>query len=631
MRCSDDAYTLSCRAPCGDENGIKPQRCRRFALGGVRAFAASRIPRVAGKSTPVAFLTAPSRHPPVTTSNIGFEHGGIGTMLSRHRFAVPLNQREYAWEDEHVNDLLYDLKKAIADSKSTYFLGTIVLTRGSGDVPEVSDGQQRLATTSILLAAIRDYMLEVGRKAKADAIEKRFLLTADYKTEEEVPHLRLNADDHDYFMKRVLSPPHSDLRQVQPKVHSHKKIHRAAQIAAEHVREVAAYYGNAGLDHITTWVEFIEHNAEVILLTVPDHLNAFIMFETLNDRGLKASQADLLKNYLLRLAGERIEEVQQFWSRMRGTLEAIGENERQEDLVITYLRHLIVTLHGPTKERELFGRIEQHVTSKAAAVHFATELAENAAAYVALFQPEHPRWNNFGTTTRDHIATIRELQVEQIRPLLFAIAMHFEVAEARKAFRLMVSWSVRFLVVGGRGGKLDRHYGLRAQEIGTGKIRTAKQLVDAMAEVVPSDGVFKAAFADARISRPYVARYYLRALEQAQNGKKEPEHIPNDNEQQINLEHILPEVPDAGWKHVRPEVAAAYHKRLGNMVLLPATLNRQIGNKSFAEKQPVLEASGLSLTSDVASRYTTWDDATISDRQLRLADLAIKTWPIEAH
>ena len=88
---------------------------------------------------------------------IDFDHVGIGTALTRNRFAVPLNQREYSWEDEHVLALFQDLANAIDKSKSTYFLGTIVLTPGHDGVLEVADGQQRLATTTILLGAIRDY------------------------------------------------------------------------------------------------------------------------------------------------------------------------------------------------------------------------------------------------------------------------------------------------------------------------------------------------------------------------------------------------------------------------------------------------------------------------------------------
>lgn len=88
---------------------------------------------------------------------IQFDHKGIGSVLEHGRLRVPLNQREYSWEETHVNDLFQDLAGAI-DRGKTYFLGTMVLTGGADFVPEVTDGQQRLATTTILLAAIRDWL-----------------------------------------------------------------------------------------------------------------------------------------------------------------------------------------------------------------------------------------------------------------------------------------------------------------------------------------------------------------------------------------------------------------------------------------------------------------------------------------
>src|SRR5437016_1550269 len=86
---------------------------------------------------------------------IQFDHVGIGRALANHRLSVPVNQREYSWEDEQVKEVFQDLQRSI--DQGAYFLGTIVLTRGKGGALEVADGQQRLATITILLAAIRDY------------------------------------------------------------------------------------------------------------------------------------------------------------------------------------------------------------------------------------------------------------------------------------------------------------------------------------------------------------------------------------------------------------------------------------------------------------------------------------------
>ena len=65
---------------------------------------------------------------------------------------------------------------------------------------------------------------------------------------------------------------------------------------------------------------------------------------------------------------------------------------------------------------------------------------------------------------------------------------------------------------------------------------------------------------------------------------REPELIPNEDQEQINLEHILPENPAAEWG-VDDETAAACYKRLGNMVLLQATPNSTIGNLQFSERK----------------------------------------------
>ena len=81
-----------------------------------------------------------------TEETIRFEQKGIGAVLAHYRLAVPPNQREYSWEEEHVQELLSDFSNAIDNDRSTYFLGTIVLTGGVDDTPEVADGQQRLAT-----------------------------------------------------------------------------------------------------------------------------------------------------------------------------------------------------------------------------------------------------------------------------------------------------------------------------------------------------------------------------------------------------------------------------------------------------------------------------------------------------
>ena len=553
---------------------------------------------------------------------IGFEHKGIGSALAHNILAVPPNQREYSWEEEHVSELLSDFTNAIDNNQPTYFLGTIVLTKGADDTPEVSDGQQRLATTTIVLAAIRDYFRAKKDYERANSIEQEFLRKIDLETKDTIPRLRLNVDDQEFFTRYVIDGK-TDTPQARQ---SHERITNAAKLAADHIQAVVQSHlkDEAKAARLFEWVKFIRAGAQVILLKVPDELNAFVMFETLNDRGLKASQADLLKNHLLSKCHKRINEGQQKWARMVGVMESV----ERDDLVMSYLHHFMILKTGPTTAREIFDKVKRTVTSQARVLELLDELADAANVYAALFNSDHKNWNKYGTSTRKHVSTIsRVLRLEQIRPLLFAIARHFNVKQGKQALQLCVFWSVRFLVVGGRGGLLDRNYAIQANKIAVGEIKTAKQLYDGLKSILPSDSHFESVFTELRVSKAYWARYFLRALEKKRTDLPESELVPNDEEDAVNLEHILPDNPHGNWPEFNDDTASIYLKRLGNMALMQAKKNQDLGNADFLAKRAVFKTSALALTADVA-RYKKWGSAQVIERQKKLASLAVETWPL---
>ena len=111
-------------------------------------------------------------------------------------------------------------------------------------------------------------------------------------------------------------------------------------------------------------------------------------------------------------------------------------------------------------------------------------------------------------------------------------------------------------------------------------------------------------------------------------GIAQPELVPNEEEEEINLEHVLPDQPEANWPEIDPELAAAYSNRIGNMVLLQAKKNSTIGNASFADKRKVLAASTYLLTAEVGD-CPTWTVMEIQKRQKRLAEYAVETWPLD--
>jgi hypothetical protein len=564
---------------------------------------------------------------------INFQFGikGIGSLLKAGRLSVPPNQRSYKWTNEHVRALLQDFDESITNDDEDYFLGTIVLVEADSEYPIIADGQQRLATTTILLARIRDLLAQASRAKSAQSIDADFIRSVDRDTEQTLPRLTLNAEDHHFFAEAIIPPP-EEATNPPPMRQSHRRLAAASEEIVEFLNsKLKPMRKDSQADWLLKWVSFIERKAAVVVVTAPDEVGAFRIFETLNDRGLRAGQADILKNYFFKKANKRIAEAQMMWTTVAAGIESFGEDDEDERL-ITYLRHLWITTHGPTKERELAAQIKDEITGETKTIQFLSDASVSVQDYLALWNSKHPKWLEYRSTVRKNVETIADhLQVKQIKPLLFAVTRHFEKEELEKAFKLFVSWSVRFLIAGGRGGMLDEQYGLRAQEVGQGKITKARELREAMQRYVPTDREFEEAFATARVSRPHLARYYLRAIEKTLTDDPQPEYVANEDVQDINLEHIMPLDPGPEWS-VDEEAARASQKLLGNMVLLKADQNRAIGNSDFTTKRAAYAKSGYYVTRAVAEMQlrepNKWTIEDIRERQKMLAQLAVKTWSL---
>jgi hypothetical protein len=534
---------------------------------------------------------------------------------------------------------MQDLHDAISGGNPVedYFLGTIVIVQGP--TPTIVDGQQRLATTSIILARIRDYFLTLNRSGTARSIEDAFLGHIDPRTEAPVSRLQLNDDDNEFFGKSIIARADEQAQSTGLRP-SNRRLRRASNLVKEFIADVlkpSAVSQHA--DTLLRWHDFIDTKANVLAVYVSDEISAFRMFETLNDRGLRASQADILKNYFFSRSGPRIAEAKTMWNTMTVTIEPSvtdadtddddgDEDENRIDPLVTYIRHLWVTGHGVTKERELAAKIRGEITNDTRTIGFLTDASGRAPNYMALLSSQHPKWITYKSTTRQYIETLaNHLRVSQIKPLLFAVATHFSIEEADKAFKLFVSWSVRFLIFGGRGGMLDTQYSRRAHEVGSGQVTRARQLRDNMAEYVPTDAEFEEAFSVARVSRPYLARYYLRALEKTYKGVAQPEYVANEDVADITLEHYMPLNPGPEW-HTNPEMAQAAQKFLGNMALVRETQNRDLGNRPPQDKKAIIAKSGYDLTKMIAE-YDEWNIDAIRDRQGKLAKLAVRTWSLK--
>jgi uncharacterized protein with ParB-like and HNH nuclease domain len=229
---------------------------------------------------------------------IEFGKETLGLIVrNRQGLQVPINQRSYAWKRGHVRDLFTDLNGAIQDGAEEYFLGSIiVVVPDKANYIEVYDGQQRIATTMILIGAIRDFILSVLHDEKeAEVITEKYLIGAERRNQE-VPKFTLSNADRDYFIDRILKRP--DKRKgIEPDKGSLELIDEAAEEAAEHVKTITKnLQPDVQANILQKWMDYLEESARVIWVEVKDQATAYRIFETMNDRGLKLSAADLVNN-----------------------------------------------------------------------------------------------------------------------------------------------------------------------------------------------------------------------------------------------------------------------------------------------------------------------------------------------
>lgn len=546
--------------------------------------------------------------------SIEFKQERAGHFIADNFLGVPIYQRSFAWERVHIQELFDDIKNSYPQD---YFIGTIVVTDKTSYY-EIVDGQQRLASIYLFYVVVRD-LLKSDDHSKWQYIENRYLFKEALREEETQQKLRLNASDNDFLLNRILKSEDRFL----PSKESHKRILEAYEQIKQFVE---AEYRSKGLDGLFDLIDFIEKQLTIIVVIVSDEVNAFTVFETLNDRGLALSQTDLIKNYLFNKAYDRLNEAQEKWARFTGAIEsAIDEEE-----ILQYIRYFWSSKNGLVREKELFKEIKSKILNKNQAITLLNNLERGVELYLALLNPNHPLWKDYPAECSNSIAELRELGLIQPLPLLFAILDIFiNKDDVANSFKLIISWSVRNLITGVTGaGLLEKEYSNQAKLINEGKIKNFNQLKTSIIKMIPTDDQFKAAFKIAAVSKAYIARYYLRKLEETYRATKELS--PLQHPEKVNLEHILPENPRdliKNWPKFDEPSHKTYVKRIGNLTLISNKLNEQASNGCFNDKRDIYKESEIEITRAI-SNYLEWTPDLIEKRQEEFATRAIEVWKI---
>ena len=132
---------------------------------------------------------------------------GLGQLVSERRlFNVPDHQRDYAWTPDVVGAFLDDVIGAMQDNAPDYFAGLIVLVGPQpGGAWEILDGQQRLATATMVYAALRSTLRSLGFSRDAEHIQTQFIGVTELGDEAAKPRLNLNANNRPTFVELAVN------------------------------------------------------------------------------------------------------------------------------------------------------------------------------------------------------------------------------------------------------------------------------------------------------------------------------------------------------------------------------------------------------------------------------------------
>ena len=541
-------------------------------------------------------------------------------------YQVPAFQRDYSWKEEHWEDLWLDLQDLTTRKSSQHYMGSLVLMQNEN--PEeytIIDGQQRIATLSILILCViarLKEMADAGTEA-AENRERAALLRGSFIGSKqpgsliEASKLKLNRNDDDFYQGTLvqLEKPASERTLCD----SEKQLWGAYKYFS---KQILADFSNYNGQRLAEWIDsLISVRLLFIQVVVGNDDGAYTVFETLNARGLELTASDLIKNYLMSLASRKgkgdLDHVLRRWHRITAQ---IGVRRLPD-----FLRHYFNSRYPYVRQERLFRRIREEVSTPEAALILIKDLENASSCYRALNDAEDDYWLDF-PGANEHIRVLMMFGVSQYKPLALAACRKLKSDEAVKVLGDCVTLYFRFNVISRLGThELEKRYNDAALGVDSNQLSTAAGVRGLLRPVYVDDDQFRADFEVFR--QPInskgrrIIRYILCELE-CQTSQQDLKWSTTG----ATIEHILPDQLDGAWGMIfSDDEHARYVERLGNYALLEYGKNKTIGQDLFSGKATIFQTSQYSLTKDLAS-FHEWTPAMIAERQRKLAKIATAVW-----
>jgi hypothetical protein len=551
----------------------------------------------------------------------------VKTLLESFFYRIPRFQRPYSWDRENVADFWND---AVTSEDLDYFIGSFVVYRGtaSTDTLLIVDGQQRITTITLLLAAMRDALFEDGHENLAKGIQllierpdinnqKQYVLQSDS------PYPYLQEHIQKFGEPELPASSGAEEESLQD-AYSFLKEQIAGVMAAVNTDPSIAdnKKGEARKTKLLT-IRTRLMRLQLILIQLNSEDDAYLIFETLNTRGKDLTVSDLVKNHLTRILkpkNKAVDAAREKWESIRTHFD-----ESEEDIDINrFLHHSWLSRHPYLPEKKLFREIKRTI-GKTVAQKYLNQLDSDAKLYRRILEPSSHEWKKQEDQIAGSLRALVLFRVVQPVPMVLSILRAYEsqrlsLKQTRQVLRSMENFHFQFSAITAQrtGGGTGLMFALAARELeeAPSKDKAAKVLTGFLAKLrerLPSSAEFAVAFAELQYTaesaklRPLV-RYLLARLDQHMR-----KHSAVDYEK-MSIEHIAPENPKQG------EPAAPLNVgRVGNLILVPESFNNEVvANKPFSKKKAAYKKAHLPLD-EVLGTATAWTATEIDLRTKTLA------------
>lgn len=513
--------------------------------------------------------------------------------------------------------MLYEKK-----SPSEHFMGSLVTwpvetTAEKGLKLMLIDGQQRLTTLLIILALLRDKAKEAGNEKLAKEIEEDYLVNRFLTGIDRYKLLPTHMDCEvlNGIMEGHVSDDYSLLSEAY--YFFRKKLAQGDENGAEY--DISRLWG------------VLSSKLACVSITLSEDDNPYLIFETLNAKGLPLTQADLIRNFFfMKIPLEQQEDVyKKSWKPME---ESLGEWLTQ------FMWHYLMKDGDIIPERDIYRyaklMIESRLAKGGKILDVLDEITKYANYYDRMLKPQQE--SNVEVSKK--IKRLNDWWIGTSYPFLLNVYNDFDSGrlsadEFWQVLDTIESFVIRREVCGVPSRPLNRIFvGLYSSIQSKAKEEQGKRtFVELLQEELkthewPIEEDFIDGFKTYKAYEASVTRCNL-LLESLEKSYGHPEPVDFVN---LEIEHIMPQTLTDWWKENLGQEWQTVHDKylhtIGNLTLIAAPKNPELSNSSFSTKKEWFARSNLELSKHISKTYNSWTEKEILERAEHLAHKALDIW-----